>query len=280
MTDPNRHTQQSANRTGTAQFTMIGAAGRRLRVGQWHGDAGGTPLVVLGGIGMNMEMLEPVAQQLPGRHLISIDMPGIGQSPDPIFPYTIAQMALTLAALLDKLQIDVVDMLGISWGGALAQQFAFQHRARIGRLVLAATSAGSVMVPGNPAMIGHWMDPLEYTVEAALRRNLATLYNGGGSGKVSLNAATAPTPVGWACQLSAFGTWSSAAFLPLLSMPVLVMADNEDQLIPVSNAHFLATAIPGSTLVLFDGGGHLFMLSHPQAFARALVAFLDDTPGG
>eukprot|EP01042_Synura_sphagnicola_P025944 gene25944-33378_t len=62
-------------------------------------------------------------------------------------------------------------------------------------------------------------------------------------------------------------------------MPVLVMADNEDQLIPVSNAHFLASAIPGSTLVLFDGGGHLFMLSHPQAFARALVAFLDDTPG-
>jgi pimeloyl-ACP methyl ester carboxylesterase len=275
MTETRRTASQSNQRACTARFAMIGVAGRRLRVGQWHHEAGGTPLVMLHGIGMNMEMLEPVARQMQGRHLISVDMPGIGQSPDPIFPYTIAQMALTLAALLDKLSIAAVDMLGISWGGALAQQFAFQHRARTRRLVLAATSAGSMMVPGNPAMIGHLLDPLEYTVEAALRRNLATLYNGGGSGKVSLNAATPPTPIGWACQLSAFAAWSSAPFLPLLSLPVLVMADNEDQLVPVSNAHVLANAIPGARLDLSDGGGHLFMLSHPQAFAQKVGAFLD-----
>ena len=275
MTDRHDKPAQSNRPICTGSFAMIGVAGRRLRVGQWHADAGGTPLVMLHGIGMNMEMLEPVARHLPGRHLISVDMPGIGQSPDPIFPYTIAQMALTLAALFDTLRIDVVDMLGISWGGALAQQFAFQHRARTRRLVLAATSAGSVMVPGNPAMIGHLLDPLEYTVEAALRRNLATLYNGGGSGKVSLNAATAPSPIGWAYQVSAFAAWSSAAFLPLLSLPVLIMADNDDQLIPVANAHVLAHAIPGSTLELFDGGGHLFMLSDPHAFAQKLRTFLD-----
>jgi pimeloyl-ACP methyl ester carboxylesterase len=258
----------------TASFAMIGVAGRRLRIGQWHTGAGGTPLVMLNGIGMNMEMLEPVARQLGDRRLISVDMPGIGQSPDPIFPYTIAQMALTLAALLDRLHIDVVDMLGISWGGALAQQFAFQHRARTRRLVLAATSTGNLMVPGNPAMVGHMLDPMEYSVEAALRRNLATLYNGGGSGRVSLNAATAPSPVGWACQLSAFAAWNSAPFLPLLSLPVMVMADNEDQLIPVANAQFLHNAIPGSRLELFDGGGHLFMLSHPAEFAEKLNDFL------
>jgi pimeloyl-ACP methyl ester carboxylesterase len=258
----------------TASFAMIGAAGRRLRVGQWHVDAQGTPLVMLNGIGMNMEMLEPFARLLDGRRLISVDMPGIGQSPDPIFPYTIPQMALTLAALLDRLGIDVVDMLGISWGGALAQQFAFQHRAHTRRLVLAATSTGNLMVPGNPTMVSHMLDPMEYSVEAALRRNLATLYNGGGSGRVSLNAATAPSPVGWAYQLSAFAAWSSAPFLSLLSLPVMVMADNDDQLIPVANAHFLHNAIPGSRLELFDGGGHLFMLSHPEEFAEALGDFL------
>jgi len=258
----------------TASFTMIGVAGRRLRVGQWHTDVGGIPLVMLNGIGMNMEMLEPVARQLGNRRLISVDMPGIGQSPDPIFPYTIPQMALTLAALLDRLHIDVVDMLGISWGGALAQQFAFQHRARTRRLVLAATSTGNMMVPGNPALVGHMLDPMEYTVEATLRRNLASLYNGGGTGRVSLNAAKAPSPVGWACQLSAFAAWSSAPFLSLLSLPVMVMADNEDQLIPVANAHFLHNAIPGSRLELFDGGGHLFMLSHPREFAETLGDFL------
>ncbi|WP_428333751.1 alpha/beta fold hydrolase [Novosphingobium sp.] len=264
----------------TAAFTDVGVAGRRLRIGQWHADPGGTapgmpPLVILGGIGMNIEMLEPLAHRMPRRHLISVDMPGIGKSPDPIFPYTMAQIALTLASLFDRMQIDQVDVLGISWGGAVAQQFAFQHRARIRRLILASTSSGNVMMPAGAAMMNHLFDPKEYTVEAALRRNLAMVYNGGGAGQVSLNAATAPSPLGYTYQVAAFAGWTSAGFLPLLSLPVLVMADNEDQFIPVSNAHFLHNAIPGSRIELSDGGGHLFMLTQPERFAQAVGDFLD-----
>lgn len=268
-----------------ASFSKIGVAGRRLRVGQWHtapADAAKPqplvsqrPLVVFSGIGMNMEMLEPIASRMPGRRIVSFDMPGIGKSPDPIFPYTMQQMALTLAALLDRLQIDEVDLLGISWGGALVQQFAFQHRARTGKLVLAATSAGGTMIPGNPSMIRQMLDPLEYSVEKSLRRNLAMLYNGGGSEQVSLNAATAPSPLGWSYQLAAFAGFSSAPFLPLLGMPVLILADTDDQLIPPTNAHFLHNAIPGSELVMSEGGGHLFMLSRPDAFVAKLAGFLD-----
>lgn len=268
----------------TASFTMIGVAGRRLRVGQWHNQPAAPgknpapaprPLVILSGIGMNMEMLEPIASRLPGRRVISFDMPGIGQSPDPIFPYTIPHMALTLAALLDRLRIDTVDLLGISWGGAVVQQFAFQHRARTGKLVLAATSAGGTMIPGNASMMSQMFDPMEYSVEKALRRNLAAFYNGGGADRVSLNAATAPSPLGWSCQLAAFAGWSSAPFLPLLSMPVLVMGDDDDQLVPPANAHFLHNAIPGSRLEMTEGGGHLFMLARPDSFIGKLTGFLD-----
>lgn len=268
----------------TASFSMIGVAGRRLRVGQWHTQpaaaAKGTrptlrPLVILGGIGMNMEMLEPIASRLPHRRIVSFDMPGIGQSPDPIFPYTIPHVALTLASLLDRLQIEAVDLLGISWGGAVVQQFAFQHRARTGKMVLAATSAGGTMMPGNPSMISQMLDPMEYSVEKTLRRNLAMFYNGGGADRVSLNAATAPSPLGWSCQMAAFASWSSAAFLPLLGMPVLVMGDADDQLVPPGNAHFLHNAIPGSKLDMTEGGGHLFMLARPDAFIARLTGFLD-----
>lgn len=269
------HPQTFANCGDRAEFALIGVAGRRLRVGQWHtGRHHACPLLLLGGIGMNIEMFEPVARGLRDRRVIAVDMPGIGGSPDPVFPYTIPQMALTLAALLDRLDIDRVDVLGISWGGALAQQFAFQHRARTRRLVLAATAAGNVMVPGQPGLVAAMLDPLEFTVERTLRRNLAMLYNGGGSGRVSLNAATPPTPLGWACQLSSFAGWNSLPLLPLLTMPVLIMADNDDQLVPVANAHVLAGAIPGAQLRLFDGGGHLFMLSEPHAFTRAVHEFL------
>lgn len=264
---------------------MVGVAGRRLRVGQWHvrptadGKMSATderPLAIFSGIGMNMEMLEPIASRMPGRRILSFDLPGIGQSPDPIFPYTIPQIALTLAALLDRLGIETVDVLGMSWGGAVAQQFAFQHRARTGKLVLAATSAGGTMIPGNPSLISQMLDPMEYSVEKTLRRNLAMFYNGGGADRVSLNAATAPSPLGWTYQLAAFASWSSAAFLPLLSMPVLILADEDDQLIPPANAHFLHNAIPGSKLEMTQGGGHLFMLSRPDSFIAKLNGFLDE----
>jgi pimeloyl-ACP methyl ester carboxylesterase len=263
---------------------MIGAAGRRMRVGQWHAAAAAAsdsgadealPLVILAGIGMNIEMLEPLACLMPERHIIGFDMPGIGQSPDPVFPYTIPQIAITLAGMLDQLKIARVDLMGISWGGAVAQQFAFQHRARTGKLVLASTSAGGTMIPGNASLLSHLFDPREYSAPKSLRRNLAMFYNGGGNEQVSLNAATAPSMIGWTYQVTAFAAWSSAPFLPLLSVPTIVMADEDDHLIPVANGQFLHTLIPGATLALSRGGGHLFMLSDTATFTAKLRTFLD-----
>ncbi len=252
-----------------------------MRVGQWHpapakAAHNAPPLVILAGIGMNIEMLEPLACLLPERHIIGFDMPGIGQSPDPVFPYTIPQIAITLAAMLDQMKIDQVDLMGISWGGAVAQQFAFQHRARTGKLVLASTSAGGTMIPGNPSLLSHLLDPREYSAPKSLRRNLAMFYNGGGTERVSLNAATAPSVIGWTYQLTAFAGWSSAPFLPLLSVPVMIMADEDDHLIPVANGQLLHTLIPGAAIAISRGGGHLFMLSDPDRFTARLRNFLDD----
>lgn len=262
--------------TKTAQQSMIGVAGRRLQLARWNvGATAHRPLLMLNGIGLNLELLAPIARALPEREVICFDMPGIGRSPDPIIPYTIPCMALTTAALLDRLEIEQADILGISWGGALAQQFAFQHRARTGKVVLAATTAGATMVPGNASLLAHMADPREYTVERTLRRNLASIYNGGGNAQVSLNAAKAPSPLGYSYQLAAFSIWSSLPFLPLLTLPVMVMADHEDQLVPPTNAQFLHKAIPGSKLEMFQGGGHLFMLSQRERFIAKLREFLD-----
>ena len=261
-----------------AQMNSIRALGRRLRVARWNfgADAGEKrPLLVFNGIGLNLELLEPVAVALGTRPVVSFDMPGVGKSPDPVVPYTAASMALTAQAVLDRLEIGEVDLLGISWGGGIAQQFALQHRGRVGKLALAATSAGMAMAPGDARMLARLADPAEYTVPKALQRNLAMLYAGGGDAAVSLNAVTPPSPTGWLYQLGALAGWSSVAMLPLLDMPTLVMAGDDDQVVPPVNAQFLHSLIPGSRLKMFEGGGHLFMLSHLAEFAATLSAFLD-----
>lgn len=265
-----------------AEVRLMALGGRRLRVADWHpGPAhaadGQPPLLLLSGLGMNLEMIEPVVNAMPGRRVISVDMPGIGGSPDPVLPYTIPMMGLSLALMLDQLGVDVVDIAGMSWGGALAQQFTFQHRARVRKLALIATGAGAAMLPGNPLLLRELVDPTQWTRKQPLRRTLAMLYGGGSHEPVSLNAATPPTPWGWTCQLSAFALWTSLPFLPLLDLPVLVMADDDDQIVPPANSQILAAAIPGARMVTFHQGGHLFLLAQTDRFVAELEAFLDET---
>ena len=259
-------------------ITSVRVHGRRLRVARWNFEGstpGLPPLLVFSGIGMNLELLDPLARALAPRPVLCFDMPGIGKSPDPIMPYNAVSMALTTAALLDRLEIDKVDVLGISWGGGIAQQFALQHRSRIGRLVLAATSAGMLMAPGNLPAMARLADPAEWTMGKALQRNLAMLYNGGGTGDpVSLNDATPPSPAGFLYQLAALAGWSSVPLLPLLDVPTLILTGDEDQVVPPVNSQFLHALIPGSKLRLIPGGGHLFPFSHSDDFLGELNGFL------
>ena len=91
-----------------------------------------------------------MAELLDDRDFITFDMPGIGGSPDPVVPYNAILMSRIAALLLDRFDMPIVDVLGVSWGGAMAQQFALQNNARVNKLILVATSAGMLMVPGNP----------------------------------------------------------------------------------------------------------------------------------
>lgn len=257
---------------------LLRALGRRLRVADWNADGadrGEPPLLILNGIGMNCELIEPLAKALAPRRVISVDMPGVGRSPDPVVPYNAVTMAMTASVVLDRLGIERADVMGVSWGGGVAQQFALQHRSRVVRLVLVASSAGMMMAPGNAAVLSGLAEPSAFTARKALHRSLAMLTNGGGSGApVSLNAATPPSPIGWYYQLGALLGWSSVPFLPLLDLPTLIVTGDDDHVVPPLNARFLHALIPGSRLRLIEGGGHLVMLSHTVELAAELAAFL------
>ena len=101
---------------------------QEVRVGLRSGKPGQTPLMIFNGIGARLELLAPLADELNAdREVIIFDIPGAGESPAPRLPYTLWEMAQLTSRLLDKLGHDRVDVMGISWGGALAQQFTLQY---------------------------------------------------------------------------------------------------------------------------------------------------------
>ena len=132
------------------EIVRVGA--QMLRVGRQPGN-GGVPLLLFNGIGGNIELLAPIARSMPGREVITFDVPGVGHSALPARPYRLRYIARLAAALLDRYGHAQADVLGVSWGGAAAQQFARTFASRCRRLILCATAPGVVMVPARPSVL-------------------------------------------------------------------------------------------------------------------------------
>lgn len=264
---------------------MMTVKGRELRVATWRLDMPSEHLPVLffNGIGANIEAVAPLAEALDDRGFVMFDMPGVGESPEPTVPYNTFTMAWTSARLLDQLGLDIVDVMGVSWGGAMAQHFALQHGGRVRRLILCATSAGMLMVPGNPSALSKMADPRRYVDAAFMERHFATLYGealGATSGASShIGRLKPPTRRGYLYQLFAMLGWTSAPALPFLKKPTLIMMGDEDAIVPLINGRFLHSLIPNSELEIFEGGGHLFLLSHREQSISCMRAFLDREDG-
>src|SRR3954451_23161095 len=97
--------------------------GRKLAYQHHPGERGRVPLVLCNGIGSSMELFDPLVGALdPDRPVLRFGVPGIGGSAPARLPYLYQSLALAMRALLRKLGYDRADVLGISWGGGLAQQ--------------------------------------------------------------------------------------------------------------------------------------------------------------
>src|SRR5581483_302712 len=134
------------------------------RVAVRRGDGTRVPLLLCNGIGASLDLLQPFVDELdPSLDVIRFDVPGVGGSPLPGLPYRFGGLCGLAARMLDTLGYGgAVDVLGISWGGALAQHFAFAQRRRCRRLVLVATAPGAIMVPAAPRVLAHMVTPRRY----------------------------------------------------------------------------------------------------------------------
>ena len=260
------------------QISLREVAGRVLRVGVRNGDGARPPLLLFNGIGANIELVEPFLDALDGPQAIVFDVPGVGGSPAPALPYRPWTLARMSARLLDQLGHAQVDVLGVSWGGALAQQFAFQHAARCRRLTLAATSPGHLMIPGKPSVLARMASPRRYKDREYMTRIAGDLYGGAMRGSPELvrrhlRHVHWSSDYGYYLQLAAAFGWSSLPWLALLRQPTLVMAGEDDPLVPLVNARILAQLIADARLVTLPDG-HLFLVTSASESAALVSEFL------
>ena len=260
------------------QISHHDVEGQTLRVGIRSGTRSHPPLLLFNGIGANIELAQPFLAALNGRAGIVFDVPGVGGSPAPWLPYRPWTLARLSARLLDQLGHPQVDVLGVSWGGALAQQFALQHAARCRRLVLAATSPGHLMVPGRLTVLLKMATPRRYKDPAYMEEIAGEIY--GGAFRASPELARRhlrhvrwSSDYGYYLQLIAGFGWSSLPWLPFLAQPTLVLAGTDDPIVPVANGCILAKLIPNARLVTIDDG-HLFLVTSAGASAEIVSQFL------
>lgn len=268
----------------TPVITMEDVDGVLLRVAHWpvEGQAAGRPLVFFNGIGANLELASGLGDMFPDREILTLDVPGVGGSPVTQWPYRHWMLARWIRKLVDRYGIEEMDVMGVSWGGALAQQFAFQYRSRVKRLILCATTAGVTMVPGRPASLSKMVDTRRYSDPEFMRENFAKLYGDAADDSAGghIDNLMPPDPKGYIFQLLAFAGWSSLPFIRFLKMPALVIMGDADTIVPLANGHILNFALPDSRLEVIEGGGHLFLVTRAAETAAIIQAFFDEDETG
>jgi pimeloyl-ACP methyl ester carboxylesterase len=238
---------------------------------------------MISGLGANIELWEPLIPLLAGRQLICFDAPGSGSSTVPDRRYRMRDLADVVAAMLDCLDLQSVDVLGYSLGGALAQELAHRHPHRLRKQILAAAIPGVGAIQ-SPRTVIEFFDPRMAVAGSERRmRRLARLVGGRAAADPAILAAyedrrlrNPPSVSGYRLQLRAILGWSSLGWLHSLTVPTLVLAGGRDPIVPLVNTRFFTRLIPDCRRYVVADGGHLFMVDQPEDVAPVIEAFLSE----
>ena len=258
---------------------VVQAGGLRLRVARRPGT--GPPLLLVTGIGANLDMWEPLLPLLPDRDVIAFDPPGAGGSQRPPRPLRMRGLAGVVEALLDELGLGRVDVLGYSFGGGLAQELSRRAPQRVRRLILCATAPGLGGVPPWPYPALLLASPARYYHPRAFRFEVPRIAGGRTrrdpallDQQASARLEHPPDPVGYAFQLFAVWGWSSLPWLHRIDQPTLILAGDDDPIVPLANSRIMARRMPEARLRVVRGGGHLFLLDQPETVVDEICTFL------
>ncbi len=246
----------------------------------------GPPLLFISGTGGDLRNKPnvfdgPLAQTFD---LLAYDQRGLGRSEKPDHPYSMADYADDAAALMDHVGWPSARVIGVSFGGMVAQELVLRHPARVERLVLACTSPGGA---GGASFPFHEIEHLtgearaKHLIPVSDTRRDAAWAAGHPEAYAQLLAMTAAPDryagepgraMGARRQLEARAGHDTWERLSRIACPVMIAAGRFDGIALPATQERMAARIPGAELRWFDGG-HMFMIQDRAANA-AIAAFL------
>jgi len=231
----------------------------------------GSPLLLLNGLGGLIRTFDPLRNELVDYKTITLDVPGVGKSQMPRWPIRLPRHADLIAEMLKQLGIEQVDVFGVSWGGALAQEFALHYPDMVRRLILAATSAGPAMLvkPGDILDFFGRSKSAKPGKQEGSRNSIQTLLRFG-----VVNGMLTVNPRTYYHQLTALIGWTSLLRLSRLRQRTLILTGERDTLVRLYNAHILRRTIRRAELLVLQGEGHFFVVTSARRTAEAIREFL------
>jgi pimeloyl-ACP methyl ester carboxylesterase len=249
---------------------------------EWHGPREGTPVLFIRGTGADSSRWLPQVQAYaPYMPCIIFDNRGCGRSDAPAGPYTVAMMAQDALALLDHLGVTVANLSGLSLGGAIAQHMAIEWPDRVATLQLHGTWARTRgYATFYLSLLKRLLDEggLNLYYEGSfLHLFPPSFFNDQFERATEILAGMkshAGSVHGLDGQLQANLSHDELDRLRLIQCPTLITVGELDMALPPEFSLELHKAIPGSELVIFPGGSHLFGLQDPE-FNRVTLGWLN-----
>ena len=240
----------------------------------------GAPLVLLHGFLCDSRCWRTQLEGLSDAFdVIAWDAPGAGESADPPDPFTFADWSASLAGFLDALGIERAHLVGLSWGGILAQEFCRLHAARVSGLVLAGTYAGwKGSLPADVCaqrlvrcMADSYLPPGEFTP-----RWVPEMFSAAASPELldELSAIIAGFhPAGFRLMARSSAETDTTASLGAIGVPTLLLWGDQDRRSPLGVAVHLRDLIPGARLETIPAAGHVCNMERPEAFSAHVGRF-------
>lgn len=258
----------------------------------YYDRGAGTPLVLVHGMfGDHMDwaaVLEPLAEHY---RVISVDLPGFGESDKPEGGYGPELFVESLEGLRSELGLQDVVLLGNSFGGLVSTLYAEAHAERVRALVLVssagmriysteeqALAAGRFSEENLLALEPQYIEPL-FSLNFARLTPQRAEYLERQKGKLGRSDLRAYVHALTQCAVLAFAI-PVVPLLEKMKAPVLLLWGENDPVFPPELAKSALTVLPGARLALIPRASHMPQMDGPEEFVGAVRGFLDDTSGG